>query len=117
MARSSPSWRFFPVPDWWSQERRPFKSRSRNRMRILRAMPRHITVVRAVACAAVLCVAVRAVAATSTVWELNGYQDFLRGRISGLSLTRDGRLVPGPKLDAVYSSDQPQIWAIAEASD
>ena len=32
-------------------------------------------------------------AATTTVWELNGYQDFLRGRLSGLSITRDGRLV------------------------
>jgi hypothetical protein len=56
-------------------------------------------------------------AATSTVWELNGYQDFLRGRISGLSLTRDGRLIAGPALVPVYSSDQSEIWAIAPAPD
>jgi hypothetical protein len=68
-------------------------------------------------CAAVLCGAIALRAATSAVWELNGYQDFLRGRISGLSLTRDGRLVSGPNLDPVYSSDQPQIWAIAQAPD
>ena len=33
--------------------------------------------------------------ATTTTWELQSYQDFLRGRMSGLSITRDGRLVTG----------------------
>ena len=56
-------------------------------------------------------------AATTTIWELNGYQDFLRGRLSGLSLTRDGRLVPGPSLVPVYSTDQPGIWAVATGPD
>ncbi len=56
-------------------------------------------------------------AATTTIWELNGYQDFLRGRLSGLSLTRDGRLVPGPSLVPVYSTDQPEIWAVATGPD
>ena len=56
-------------------------------------------------------------AATTTIWELNGYQDFLRGRLSGLSLTRDGRLTPGPALAPVYSSDQPEIWEIASAAE
>jgi len=55
--------------------------------------------------------------ATTTTWELNGYQDFLRGRLSGLSLTRDGRLVAGPKLDTIFTSDQPQIWSVAQARD
>ena len=32
--------------------------------------------------------ATAAVAATTATWELDGYQDFLRGRISGLSVTR-----------------------------
>jgi hypothetical protein len=58
-----------------------------------------------------------AFAATTTTWEMNSYQDFLRGRLSGLSLTRDGRLVVGPKLDTVFTSDQPEIWAIAQAPD
>lgn len=61
--------------------------------------------------------AISAPAATTTVWELNGYQDFLHGRLSGLSLTRDGRLMPGPALVPVYSSDQPEIWAVASAPD
>lgn len=56
-------------------------------------------------------------AATTQTWEMNGYQDFLRGRIQGLSLTRDGRLVVGPKLDTVFTSDQPQIWSVAQAPD
>ncbi len=56
-------------------------------------------------------------AATTATWELNGYQDFLRGRMSGLSITRDGHLILGPKLETVFSSDQAQIWSIATAPD
>jgi len=37
--------------------------------------------------------------------------------MEGLSLTRDGRLIVGPKLDTVFTSDQPQIWSIAQSSD
>ncbi len=56
-------------------------------------------------------------AATTTTWEMNGDQDFLRGRMGGLSLTRDGRLIAGPKLDTIFTSDQPDIWSIARAAD
>jgi hypothetical protein len=56
-------------------------------------------------------------AATTQTWEMNNYQDFLRGRINGLSLTRDGRLKLGAKLDEVFASDQAQIWSLARASD
>ena len=56
-------------------------------------------------------------AATTATWELNGYQDFLRGRMSGLSITRDGHLILGPKLETVFSSDQAQIWSVAAAPD
>ena len=48
---------------------------------------------------------------------MTGYQDFLRGRISGLSLTRDGRLTLGSKLDTVFDSGQPEIWSVAQAPD
>ncbi len=58
-----------------------------------------------------------AAAATTATWELTGYADFLRGRMSGLSVTRDGRLTPGPKLEPFYSSDQPNIWSVAQAPD
>ena len=56
-------------------------------------------------------------AATTQTWEMNNYQDFLRGRISGLALTRDGRLKLGPKMDEVFASDQSEIWSLARAAD
>ena len=37
--------------------------------------------------------------------------------MSGLSITRDGRLILGPKFDTVFSSDQAQIWSVATAPD
>jgi hypothetical protein len=67
--------------------------------------------------ACLLASAISVQAATTATWELNGYQDFLRGRTSGLSITRDGRLTLGPKLDTVFSSDQAQIWSVATAPD
>jgi len=67
--------------------------------------------------ACVLLLASFAAGATTATWEINGYQDFLRGRMSGLSITRDGHLILGPKLETVFSSDQAQIWSVATASD
>ena len=56
-------------------------------------------------------------AATTATWEMAGYQDFLRGRMNGLSLTHDGRLMLGLKLDTVFDSGQPEIWSAAPAPD
>jgi hypothetical protein len=56
-------------------------------------------------------------AATTAVWETGGYPDFSRGRISGLSITPEGRLMLGPKLDTFFSSGQTQIWSVAQAPD
>jgi WD40 repeat protein len=56
-------------------------------------------------------------AATTATWEMNTYQDFLKGRFHGISLDRDGRLTLAPKLEAVFSSGQPTIWSIARAQD
>jgi len=66
---------------------------------------------------ALILMAGSAFAATTATWEMTGYQDFLRGRINGLSLTRDGRLMLGSKLDTVFDSGQPQIWSVAQAPD
>jgi sugar lactone lactonase YvrE len=66
---------------------------------------------------AFVCCATLSFGATTTTWEMTGYQDFLRGRLNGLSLTRDGRLVVGPKIETVFSSDQPDIWSVAQAPD
>ncbi len=56
-------------------------------------------------------------AAGTLTWELNSWRDFLNGRFTGISLTRDGRLMLAPKLETVFSSDQPIIWTLVEAPD
>jgi sugar lactone lactonase YvrE len=48
---------------------------------------------------------------------MNNYQDFIRGRFQGLSLTRDGRLIVAPKIDTLFSSDQPIVWSLAQSRD
>lgn len=68
------------------------------------------------ACVIAVC-ASALIGATTTTWEMNSYADFLRGKFSGISLSRDGRLSLAPKLENVYSPDQPQIWSIARAPD
>src|SRR5712692_9233122 len=56
-------------------------------------------------------------AAGTTTWEMNNYQDFIRGRFQGLSLTRDGRLTVAPKIETLFSSDQPIVWSLAQDRD
>ena len=56
-------------------------------------------------------------AAGATAWEMNSYQDFIRGRFQGLSLTRDGRLTVAPKIDTLFASDQPVVWSLAESRE
>src|SRR5690242_15741438 len=53
----------------------------------------------------------------TTAWEMNSYADFVKGRFSGISLSREGRLSLAPKIDTVFTSDQPVIWAVAQAPD
>ncbi len=50
-------------------------------------------------------------------WEMNSYQDFLRGRFNGISLSRDGKLLLAPPFESVYTSEQQVIWSLAEAPD
>jgi hypothetical protein len=61
--------------------------------------------------------AVTLLASGTQTWEMNSYADFLRGHFDGTSLSRDGRLSLAPKVDPVFSSGQPVIWAVARASD
>jgi hypothetical protein len=53
----------------------------------------------------------------TAAWEMNSYNDFIRGRFTGISLSREGRLSLAPKLDTIFTSDQPVIWSVAEAPD
>ena len=56
-------------------------------------------------------------ASTPAFWELNSFSDFVKGTFNGVSLGRDGRLSPAPKLDALFTSEQPVVWSIAAAPD
>ena len=64
-----------------------------------------------------LCCCASGWAATSTTWEMNTYQDFLKGRFTGVSLDQNGKLTLAPKLETVFSSGQPVIWSVAPATD
>ncbi|MBI2681348.1 MAG: hypothetical protein HYX25_10145 [Candidatus Solibacter usitatus] len=66
---------------------------------------------------AILALAAAAYASGTAAWEVSTYQDFIRGRFQGVSLSRDGRLTLAPKIDAVFSSDQPVVWSVAQAAD
>ena len=56
-------------------------------------------------------------ASSTAAWEMNTYADFMKGRFSGVSLTRDGRIVLAPRLQPVFSSDEPTIWSVSQAPD
>ncbi len=53
----------------------------------------------------------------TTAWEMTSYGDFVKGRFDGMSLSREGRLSLAPKVDTVFTSDQPVIWSLAQAPD
>lgn len=56
-------------------------------------------------------------ASGTTAWEMNSYNDFVRGRFQGVSLSREGRISLAPKIETIFASDQPVIWSVAEAPD
>src|SRR5271166_4044845 len=58
-----------------------------------------------------------AIPATSGVWEMTSFADFIKGKFDGVSLGRDGRLSLAPKLDTFFSSEQPVIWSVAAGPD
>lgn len=62
-------------------------------------------------CAAALIAA----ASTSTAWEVAGFGDLSKGRISGLSLSADGVLRLGPAVRFSATLDQPALWSIVPA--
>jgi hypothetical protein len=56
-------------------------------------------------------------ASTSAVWEMTSFTDFVKGKFDGVSLGRDGRLSLAPKLDTLFTSEQPVIWSVASGPD
>src|SRR5215471_9163526 len=55
--------------------------------------------------------------ATTQSWEMSGYQEFSRGRLEGLSLSREGKLTLGPRVSTLFDSGQAEIWSVAPAPD
>ncbi len=53
----------------------------------------------------------------TATWEMNNYGDFVRGRLAGVSLDREGRLLLAPRLETWFASEQPIIWSLAQAPD
>lgn len=56
-------------------------------------------------------------AATTQIWETNGYLDFAKGRVSGISITYDGRMTLARSLTTVFDTGQAEVWSIAAAPD
>ncbi len=56
-------------------------------------------------------------ASQTTTWEMAGSKDFLKGTMSGVSLTWDGLLGPGYRREEVSAPGQPVIWAAERGPD
>jgi sugar lactone lactonase YvrE len=56
-------------------------------------------------------------AGNSTAWETNTYNDFLKGRFTGVSLTRDGRLTLAPALETLAATGEAGVWSVTSAPD
>jgi hypothetical protein len=48
---------------------------------------------------------------------MTSFSDFVKGKFDGVSLGRDGRLSLAPKLDTLFTSEQPVVWSVAAAPD
>jgi sugar lactone lactonase YvrE len=54
-------------------------------------------------------------AGSSSVWESNTYNDFLKGRFLGVSLTRDGKLTLAPRLETAAETGEAGVWSLVVA--
>src|ERR1700722_15344088 len=48
---------------------------------------------------------------------MTSFTDFIKGKFDGISLGRDGRLSLAPKLDTLFTSEQPVFWSMASGPD
>ncbi len=56
-------------------------------------------------------------AAGTTTWEMTTWQDFLRGRLANVSLSRDGQLRPAAPWKVAFEDGQSSVWSAVEAPD
>lgn len=50
-------------------------------------------------------------------WELSQYADFLKGKLNGVSVTREGVLEPGPVIGQTIALAEVSLWSMAVARD
>jgi hypothetical protein len=81
------------------------------------AVMRRFTRFAAISTVLLALLAVALVGSGTQTWEMDSYTDFVHGHFDGVSLSREGRLSLAPKVDTVFTSDQPMIWSVAQASD
>ena len=62
-------------------------------------------------------IAMPGISASSSAWEMNSYQDFIKGEFKNMALSRDGKLMLGPRLDTIFDSGEQAIWAMTKAPD
>jgi len=78
---------------------------------------RHLIRPAGIAAALAAGLSVALVGSGTQTWEMDSYNDFVRGHFDGISVSREGRLSLSPKVDTIFTSDQPVIWSVAQASD
>ncbi len=64
-----------------------------------------------------LTVAAVALGSSPATWELSQYADFVKGKLKGVSVTRDGALVPGPAIAASLAMTEASLWSVAVGAD
>jgi len=52
--------------------------------------------------------------AGTAFWEMDTYTEFARGRFTGISLSRDGKLSLAPRLEEVFATGQALVWTMVE---
>ncbi len=52
--------------------------------------------------------------AGTAFWEMDTYAEFARGRFTGISLSRDGKLSLAPRLEEVFATGQALVWTVVE---
>ena len=53
-------------------------------------------------------------AVNTQFWSSATFEDFERGNLNGVSLSREGRMTLAPKLEELFSTDQSMIWTVAQ---
>lgn len=60
-----------------------------------------------------LCVCLVAIGGQPTIWEITSRAELLKGEARGVSITDNGVITLAPRLDQVFNTEQPYVWASA----